>query len=292
MYQISCCSTVDLSQSVLDSRNIPYIKMRYTIDGVEYNDDLGHSMSYKDFYNRIKNGAMPTTSQVNPDGFIEHFTPILEKGLDILHITLSSGLSGTYKSALQAANILKKSFPDRQIRIVDSLGASSGSGMLVVLASDMQKEGKSLDEVYNWLEANKLNMNYWYYVSDLSHLRRGGRISAASAIVGNMLNICPVMNVDKNGKLQVCEKVRGTKKAMKNLLNKLETLATDGTNYSGYCFIAHADCEEYALALKELVNEEFSNIKSCEIFNVGCVIGSHTGPSLLSIYFMGKSRTE
>ena len=291
MYQLSCCSTVDLPKSLLDDRGIAYIYMTYEIDGKSYHDDFGNSMSYDEFYTRIDNGSMATTSQINPDGFISHFSKILEKGMDVLHITLSSGLSGTYQSAKLAANILSKDYPDRKIYIVDSLGASSGTGMLLLMASDMQNNGADIDEVYNWLESNKLKVNYLFSTENLTHLYRGGRLSAASAMIGGMLNICPTMFVDHKGRLKVDQKARGMKRAMRQLCDIMEIKADGGKDYSGYCFVSYSQRKELGNDLVAMVRERFPNVKDIRLLDIGCVIGSHLGPGAVCLFFIGKERS-
>lgn len=288
MYQISCCSTVDLPQNILDSRGISYLPMTYEIDGKTYKDDLGHSMSYEEFYTRIDNGALPTTSQVNPERFILAFKSFLEKGLDILHISLSSGLSGTFQSAKLAANILLSDYPDRKILVVDSLGASTGSGLLVLLASDMQKSGADIDETYQWLESNKLRIYHLFSTENLKHLYRGGRLSATGAVLGSVLNICPTMYVDNKGKLKVDQKVRGMKKVIMRLCDTMEDTAEGGKDYSGYCIISYSQRKKLADDTESRIRERFTNLKDIMVCDIGCVIGSHLGPGGVAVFYLGK----
>lgn len=290
MYKLSCCSTVDLPKNEIESRGICYIPMPYEIDGQLYKDDLGESMSYDEFYTRIDNGALPTTSQINPDQYIKHFKKILDKGMDVLHVTLSSGLSGMYQNAVLAANMLADDYPDRKIYVVDSLGASSGSGLLMLMASDMQLQGADIDTVHEWLENNKLRMNHLFCTENLSHLHRGGRLSAAGALIGSMLNICPTMFVNEKGELKVDQKIRGRKKALRQLCNTMEDTADDGLNYSGYLIISHSHRKDLADELYAMVTEKFKNIKEIKICDIGCTIGSHVGSGTACLFYVGKPR--
>ena len=230
---------------------------------------------------------MPTTSQVNANKYMEFFEPFLEEGKDILHISFSSALSGSHNSSHIAKADLKERYPDREIKIVDSLAASSGYGLLTDMAVDMRDEGKTLDEIYNWLEDNKLSVHHWFFSSDLSHYKRGGRISATSATIGGLLNICPLMNVSHEGKLVPRKKIRGKKQVIKESVKMMEMHAKNGTDYSGKCFISHSDCYDDARAVADLVEERFSNIEGSVIINsIGTVIGSHTGPGTVAFFLL------
>lgn len=196
-YILSCCSTFDLSKEHFEKRNIKYVCFHYSINGKQYDDDLGQTIPIAEFYKIIENKNVDLkTSQVNSDEFISYFTPFLEKGMDILHLCASSGLSGVYNSALIAKKELEKIFPERKIYIVDTLGGSSGGGLIADTLADMRDEGASIDELYNWVEQNKLRLNHWFCSSDLTFYIRGGRISKASGFIGSMLKICPIMNVN------------------------------------------------------------------------------------------------
>ncbi|MCE1252146.1 MAG: DegV family protein [Anaerolineae bacterium] len=292
-YLITCCSTADLPLNYFQERKIPFVCFHFNLNGQEYADDLGQSMSFETFYAKIDAGAMPTTSQVNVGEFIAFFEPFLAEGKDILHISLSSGLSGTYNSALLAREQLQQKYPERHIYIVDSLGASSGYGLLVDMAADLRESGASLEEVFAWLEKNKLNIHHWFFSSDLTHYKRGGRISAASAAVGSLLNICPLMNMDNNGKLIPREKVRGKKSVMQKIVQKMEKYAVDGALYSGKCFISNSACYQDARLVADLIEEKFPHLNGKVMINsVGTVIGSHTGPGTVALFFVGDSRID
>jgi len=292
-YIVTCCSTVDMPFDYMQKRNIPYVDFHFNLNGKEYPDDLGQTMPFEEFYARIAAGAMPTTSQINVGEFITFFEPFLAHGKNILHISLSSGLSGTYNSAILAREQLLAKYPAQKLIIVDSLGASSGYGLLVDLAVDMMEKGATLEETYTWVENNKLNIHHWFFSTDLTHYKRGGRISATSAMVGNLLNICPLMNMDCNGKLIPREKIRGKKHVIQAIVQKMEEHAQNGTNYTGKCFISNSACNDDARKVADLVQEKFPQLNGLVMINsVGTVIGSHTGPGTVALFFMGDTRAS
>ena len=274
-------------------RNIPFLCFHFNIDGKEYLDDLGQSMSFEEFYKRIAAGALPTTSQVNVAQFVDFFESFLVDGKDILHISFSSGLSGTYNSAVMAREQLLQKYPDRKILVIDSLGASSGYGLLVDMAADLRDGGGTLEDVSAWVEGNKLNVHHWFFSTDLTHYKRGGRISAASATMGTLLNICPLMNMNYEGKLIPREKIRGKKHVISAIVQKMEEHAQNGTNYSGKCFISNSACYEDARMVADLVEQKFPKLNGKVMINsVGTVIGSHTGPGTVALFFLGDKRTD
>jgi DegV family protein with EDD domain len=292
-YVLTCCSTADMPYAYFTNRNIPFVCFHYTLDGKEYADDLGQTMSYKDFYNRIIAGAMPTTSQVNVGQFIEFFEPYLNDGKDVMHISLSTGLSGAYNSACIAREELLKKYPERKIMVVDSLGASSGYGLLTDMAADMRDNGATLEELHTWVEENKLNVHHWFFSTDLTHYKRGGRISAASATLGTLLNICPLLNMSYNGKLIPRTKVRGKKRIIGEIVRMMEIHAKDGKAYSGKCFISNSACYDDARQVADLIKERFPNLNGSVMINsVGTVIGSHTGPGTVALFFIGDKRID
>lgn len=292
-YNITCCSTADMPYEFFKAREIPLVFFHYTIDGVEYPDDLGKTIPFDEFYRRIEAGAMPTTSQVNVGQYIDFFEPLLKEGKDILHISFSSGLSGSFNSALIAREELMEKYPERKLLLVDSLGASSGYGQLVDLAADMRENGASIEEVYKWLEENRLNMHHWFFSTDLSHYKRGGRISATSAFMGTLLNICPLMNMNNEGKLIPRKKIRGKKQVIAEIVNMMEQHALNGKDYSGKCFISHSVCYDDARKVADLVEEKFPKLNGKVMINsIGTVIGSHTGPGTVALYFLGDLRGE
>lgn len=292
-YIISACSTADLTKEQFEKYDVKYTCFHFNIDSETYPDDLGQSMPFKTFYDRMRDGADTSTSQVNPEQYIDFFTPYLEEGKDILHLTLSSGISGTYNSAMIAKEELEEKYPDRKIYVIDSLAASVGYGMLMHELSDMRTAGKTIDELVEWIDANKLKIHHWVMVSDLKWLVKGGRVSKVSGVLGSMLNICPLINVNKEGKLAPQEKIRTKKKAISRIVEMMEVNADNGLDYDGKCYIAHSDCPEDAEYMKNMIEEKFKNLKGKVIVNsIGTVIGSHTGPGTMVPVFFGKERTE
>jgi len=292
-YVLTCCSTADMPKEYFERRGIPFVCFHFNIEGKEYPDDLGQTMSFDEFYSKINSGALPTTSQVSVGQFISFFEPFLADGKDILHLSLSSGLSGSYNSALTAREELLLKFPNRKLIIVDSLGASSGYGLLTDAAADLRSNGATIEEVHTWLEANKLNIHHWFFTTDLSHLKRGGRLSPTSAFMGTLLNICPLMNMNHEGKLIPRMKIRGKNRVIGETVHQRELHAINGLDYSGKCFISNSACSEDAHKLANLIREKFPNINSPILINsIGTVIGSHTGPGTVALFFEGDKRTE
>lgn len=293
-YILSCCSTFDLSKEHFEKRNIKYVCFHYSINGKQYMDDLGETMPIAEFYKIIQNKNVDLkTSQVNSEEFVNYFTPFLENGMDILHLCASSGLSGVYNSAIIAKNELEKKFPERKIYIVDTLGGSSGGGLIADTLANMRDSGKSIDELYEWIEKNKLKMNHWFCSSDLSFYIRGGRISKTAGFIGTMFKICPIMNVNNKGKLIPRSKVRSIDKAIDELLSKMEKNAENGLDYSGKCYISHSACFEDAKKLADKIEKKFKKLNGKVLINdIGTTIGSHTGPGTIALFFWGAVRGE
>ena len=292
-YVISCCSTADLSKEHFEKIDVHYCCFHYEMDGVQYLDDLGQSMDFDVFYQRMTDGAMTKTSQINADEYEEYFTQFLSQGKDIIHLTLSSGISGTFNSANLAKALLEDKYPDRKIYVIDSLAASSGYGLLIDHLAAMRDSGATIDELAAWVEEHKLNLNHWFFSSDLTFFIRGGRISKAAGAVGTVLNICPLMNVDFEGRLIPRYKIRTKKKVIQAIVDKMAEQAEGGTDYSGKCFISHSACEEDAKAVAALVEERFPNLNGRVLINsIGTTIGSHTGPGTVALFFWGKKRED
>lgn len=290
-FVLSCCSTADLSKDHFDNRDINYICFHYRLDGKEMMDDLGQTMSFKDFYTAMDYGADTSTSQINAEEYEEYFEGFLKEGKDILHLTLSSGISGTINSANIAADILSEKYPDRKIYIIDSLSASSGYGLLMDKLADLRDEGKNIDEVKDFALANRGKVNHWFFSTDLKFFVKGGRVSKTAGFVGNMLNICPLLNVNSEGKLIPREKIRTKKKAIIRAVDKMAELAENGTEYSGKCYISQSNCVEDAEAVAHLIEEKFPNLDGkVEINYIGTTIGSHTGPGTVAVFFWGQER--
>jgi len=290
---VSCCSTADLTEEHFKLRDIHYVCFHFALDNVTYPDDLGKSIPFDKFYKAMADGAETKTSQVNVEEFINYFTPFLEEGQDILHISLSSGLSGSFNSAMIARNELIKKYPDRKLYIVDSLCASSGYGLLMDKLADMRDEGMDIDEMYTWTNENKLNLHHWFFSTDLTFYVKGGRISKTSGIVGTLLNICPLLNMDQNGKLIPRTKIRGKKNIVNKIVEKMEEFADNGLCYDGKCYISNSACFADAKAVADLVKDRFPKLcGEVLINNIGTTIGSHTGPGTVALFFWGKARND
>lgn len=290
---LSCCSTADLSKEHFEARDISYICFHYELDGVQYPDDLGQSMPFDQFYQAMVDGADTKTSQVNADEYESYFRKFLEEGYDILHLTLSSGISSTLNSAMIAKNTLQEEYPDRKIYVVDSLGASSGYGLLMDQLADLRDSGKSIDQVFQYAEENKLKLNHWFFSTDLTFYIKGGRVSKTAGAVGTLLNICPLLNMDNLGRLIPRFKIRTKKKVITTIVEKMKEYADQGINYPGKCYISQSACYEDARAVADLVEKTFPHLNGrVEINSIGTVIGSHTGPGTVALFFWGKERVD
>lgn len=290
---ISCCSTADLSEEHFQKRGISYICFHYELDGKEYADDLGRSMPFDKFYAAMAGGAQTKTSQVNADEFTAYFETFLKEGTDILHVTLSSGISGVLNSAMVAKEILAERYPERRICIVDSLGASSGYGLLMDALADLRDNGKTIDEIHQWALSHRLQVHHWFFSTDLTFYIRGGRISKTAGTIGGLLNICPLLNMDNAGKLVPRYKIRTKKKVIRAIVDKMEEFADNGSEYSGKCYISQSACYEDAKAVAELVEARFPKLNGkVEINPIGTTIGSHTGPGTVALFFWGAERTS
>ena len=290
-YVLSCCSTADLSKERFEKRQIQYICFHFELGGKEYLDDLGVSVPPEELYRRMIAGEDTKTSQVSVGDYEALFEKNLKDGKDILHVTLSSGISGTYNSACVARDGLKECYPDRKIYVVDSLAASSGYGLLMETLADLRDSGMGIDELYRWAEENKLKLHHWFFSTDLTFFIKGGRVSKTAGFIGSVMNICPLLNVDFEGKLIPREKIRTKKKVIARIVEQMETNAQDGLDYSGKCFLSHSLCQEDADAVAVLVEEKFKKLNGkVEIFPIGATIGSHTGPGTVALFFWGNKR--
>ncbi len=292
-YVLSCCSTADLSAEHFAARDIQYVCFHFSMDGRRYSDDLGRSIPFDEFYSRMSAGADTKTSQVSTGEYIEYFTPFLQAGKDILHLCLSSGISGSYNSACLARDELKEAFPGRRVLIVDSRAASSGYGLLMDKLADLRDEGMSLDELYAWAEANRLRLHHWFFSSDLTFFIKGGRVSKTSGMVGTLLGICPLLNVDNLGRLIPRAKIRSKKKVIEEIVRRMEEHAEGGLDYAGKCYISQSACQEDARAVADLVEARFPKLNGkVEINWIGTTIGSHTGPGTVALFFWGGERVD
>lgn len=292
-YILSCCSTADLSKEHFQKRNIAYTCFHFEIDGRQYLDDLGESIPFDQFYQAMVDGADTRTSQINAEEYASYFEPFLKDGKDILHLTLSSGISGSINSAQIAAEMLAENYPDRKIYIIDSLAASSGYGLLMDRLADLRDQGMGIDELAAWAEENRLKLHHWFFSSDLTFFIKGGRVSKTSGFIGGVLGICPLLNVDFEGRLIPRYKIRTKKKVIQAIVAKMEEFAENGTDYSGKCYISHSACEEDAKEVAKLVEERFPKLNGkVEINSIGTTIGSHTGPGTVALFFWGTERTN
>ena len=291
-YVLRCCSTADLSEGHFKERNISYVCFHFSLDGKEYEDDLGKSIAIDEFYQAMCDGAETRTSQVNVEEYMAYFTPFLEAGKDILHVSLSSGISGSYNSANIAAEELRENYPERKIYIVDSLGASSGFGLFMDKLADLRDGGMPVEELYEWAVAHRLELNHWFFSTDLTFYVKGGRISKVSGWFGTALHICPLLNMDDKGALIPRQKIRGKRAVIKEIVKRMEECAADGTDYSGKCYISQSACYEDARAVADLIEAKFPKLDGkVEINHIGTTIGSHTGPGTVAVFFWGKERT-
>lgn len=280
---ITADSTVDLPKEYLVEKNIPIMALSYILDGVTYED--GNGLTGEEFYNKIREGAMPTTSQVNPEQARAALEPFVKEGKDVIHIAFTSGLSGSYNSARIAAEELCEEYPERKIVVIDSLCAAMGEGMLLYKAIELKEQGKSFDEIVDWVESNKLHVCHDVTVDDLFHLHRGGRVSKTSAIVGSMIKIKPIIHVNDEGKLIVIGKERGRKKSLMTLVDRMEEKMKGYEN--DVFMIVHGDAPEDAEFVKNEMIKRFG-VTNIMINCLGSVIGSHTGPGVIAIFYMGE----
>lgn len=292
-FVLSCCSTADLSLEHFQNRNIRYVCFHYELNGRVYPDDLGQTMSFDAFYAALRKGGETKTFQVNAAEFEAYFESILQEGKDILHLCLSSGITGVQNSANVAKSILQEKYPERKIYILDSLSASSGYGLFMDKLADLRDAGMSIDELYHWVEENRLRMQHWFFSTDLTFFIKGGRVTKTAGFVGTVLNICPLLCVNYEGKLIPMQKVRTKKKVIEVIVKKMEELTEDGLEYHEKCYISHSDCREDAEAVARLVESRFPRLCGRVLINeIGTTIGSHSGPGTVALYFWGKERKE
>ena len=281
----SCCA---LPAGMAEELGLEVLPLRLELEGKEYRNLLdGSEIGFREFYDRVRDGAMPVTSAVNVGEFDAAMRPVLEAGKDILCLCFSSALSTTYQSAVIAGRELEEAFPERKVRVVDSLCASMGQGLFVWLCAREKKRGTTLEELWDYVERTKGRVCHWFTVDDLNHLKRGGRVSAAAALFGTMLSVKPVLHVDDQGRLIPMEKCRGRKASLLALADHMEKDALDPEH--GPVFISHGDCLEEAEFLAEEIRRRFGT-KTIHISYVGPVIGSHTGAGVMALFFVGRSR--
>lgn len=292
-FVLSCCSTADLSKAHFEARDIHYICFHFALDGVDYPDDLGESYPFDKFYQAMADGAETRTSQVNVSEFVEYFSRFCAEGRDVLHLTLSSGISGVINSAQSAAELVMEQYPDRKVYVVDSLGASSGYGLLMDKLADLRDGGMSVEEARDWALENRLRLHHWFFSTTLEYYVKGGRVSKAAGWFGGLLNICPLLNMDDLGRLIPREKARGKHRVIKMIVDRMAEHAEGGEDYSGKCYISNSGCMEDARAVADLVEARFPKLNGkVEIYSVGTTIGSHTGPGTVALFFWGDERVR
>ena len=284
-YKIITDSACDLPRAMLQQLDVQTVALHVLFKGVNMEDSV--DVGLKEIYAGLREGEKTSTSAVNPEGWADAIRPALENGQDALVLAFSSGLSTTYQSAVIAAEELMEAFPGRTVRVVDTLCAALGQGLLVWYACKQRDAGSSLEELTAWCEENKHHICHWVTVDDLMYLKRGGRISATTAVVGTMLQIKPIIHVDESGHLVNVGKARGRKAAMSTLVKKLEELGEGYDNST--VFICHGDCLEEAQQLQEMV-QQCAGVKEVFVGNLGAVIGSHAGPGTLALFFLGKHK--
>ncbi len=290
-YVLSCCSTADVTRDWLEARDIKYLFFNYYLDGEVCKDDFGATNPPAQLYAKMLAGADAKTSQISAGDYMAHFEQFLTAGQDVVHVTLSSGISGTYNSACAARDQLAEKYPDRHVYVVDSLAASSGYGLLMDKLAELRDSGMGAAELAAWAEEHKSEVQHWFFSSDLTFFIRGGRISKAAGLVGGMLKICPVMDVAPDGSLAVKEKIRTKAKAINRVVEKMEELAEGGLDYSGKCYISQSECKADALEVAARVEERFPKLDGkVEVFPIGATIGVHTGPGTVALFFWGKKR--
>lgn len=291
-FLLSCESTVDLPFSYISGRNIEVLFYTYSVDGVEYDDDMGRDPAALDrFYGFMESGKFPSTSQINVYKYQDYFEGLLNKYPgDILHVAMGSGMSPSVNNAIEAAESLKEKYPDRNIKVIDSLCSCGGYGILTDLAADLRDEGKSFEEAVNWLEENKCRIHHQFFSTDLKYFKRSGRVSGAAATVATILGICPIMHLNSTGHIIAYDKVRGKKKAIKTTVETMLKDVEEGKEYNGKCVLCHSNCIEDAEETIKLIKQTFPKLKDIKLSNIGTIIASHAGPGTVALFFVGKPR--
>ena len=292
-YILSCESTIDCPRSFFKECDIRWVPFHYTLDGRSYLDDCYSSVKPEEFFGKMKEGHQPTTSQVSAGEYIELWEPLLREHKNVLHLTLSSGVSGTYNSARVAAEQLRTTYPDVRVCVVDSLSASAGYGLLMRCLVDFRDAGMEFNDACTWAEEHRLNVNNWFFVSDLEYLKRGGRIPTSNSTSANALKTHHFFSMNSEGRLVVSGKVRTNKKAIAELVRYFCAHAEGGTAYAGKVAIAHSQCRAMADAVAAGIEEICPQLESgIFISDIGTVIGAHTGPGAIWLAFMGDRREE
>lgn len=290
-FTLSCESTVDMPYQYITSRDLPILFYDYTVEGEIYSDDMGRDASaLPRFYQLLEEGKIPSTSQINEFQYETFFEELLSRG-DVLHITFGSGMTGSYYNAEKAAVTLRNRYPERKIVVIDSLCSSTGYGLLVDIAADMRDQGHTMEEITTWVEENRKRIHHQFFSTDLKYFRRSGRISGPAAMLGSVLNICPIMRLDDSGHIIAYDKVRGKKNAIQRTVETMADHALDGEKYFGKCYICHANSLSDAQDLKAAIEKRFPKIsREIPIYDIGTIIASHCGPGTVAVFFLGDER--
>ncbi len=289
---LSCESTVDLPYSYISGRDISVLFYSYSLGDREYVDDMFRNPNaLTEFYAMLDEGKLPSTSQINEFKYYDYFEELTAKG-DVLHIAFGSGMTPSVVNAIEAASKIKSKYPDRKIVVIDSLCSCTGYGMLVDSAADLRDSGKSFEEVEKWVLENRNTVQHQLFSTDMKFFRRSGRVSGAAAIVGSILNICPIMHLNSAGKIIAYLKVRGKKVAISTTVKEMLAASANGSSYSGKCYISHSNCPDMAEELKEEIMDAFPNLADIKIGQIVTIIASHCGPGTVAVFFYGKERVE
>lgn len=289
-YIVSCCSTVDLTQEKVDELGLPILNYIYTMDGKPMKDDFGQTLPMKDFYQAMRDGADTATSANSVGAYEEFFRAQLAGGKDLLHVAMSSGISGSYQAACIAAETVREEFPGQKLLVADSLAVASGYGLFMEEIVDKKKEGLGIDELFAWIEGTKKNVQHLFFSTDLTFFIKGGRVSKVSGVIGGIFEICPLLHVDGDGKLVALERVRTKRKVRERIVTRMGELAKDRQDYTGRVIISHSDCLEDAETVRNLIFDQFHGVKKVDIYDIGTTIGCHTGPGTVALFFMGDER--
>lgn len=291
-FQISCESTVDMPYSYVNKRGANVIFYTYVVDDNEYVDDmLRDENALPKFYSLIKNGALPKTSQINKFKYMDYFEELLQKG-DVLHLAFGTGMTPSYKNAVEAWEELKEKYPERKMIIVDTSCSSSGYGLLVDDSLDLWEKGSSMEEIANWVESVKYNVHHQFFSTDMKMFKRSGRVSGATAMIATILGICPLMRLNYDGKIISYSRASGKNKAIQATMKAMLAHAEGGALYDKKCFISHSNCLNEALELKKQIESNFPNVKEIKIFDIGTIIASHCGEGTVAAFFYGDERLK
>lgn len=288
---LSCESTIDLPYAYAQERDIPILFYAYSVDNQEYPDDMGRNPdALPRFYAQLQQGHLPTTTQLNQAAYLEFLEPLLMQG-DVLHLVFGSGMTSSIQNARTAANVLRKKYPQRKLFIVDSFCSSSGYGLMADGAADLRDQGATLEETARWAESVAHSIHHQFFSTDLQYFRRSGRMSGPAAAIGAILDICPLMRLNYDGKIIAYGKVQGKKRALRETVKAMEAHAVGGADYCGKCFICHSNCLNEAQTLKAALQEKIPHIQGdIRICDIGTIIASHCGPGTVAVFFFGDTR--